>query len=69
MAREMWVVGRVKSYGWDFQGVYTKKSKAVHFCLDAGYFVAPVRLNQALPHEMVAWPGIEFPLKEYNANI
>lgn len=69
MAREAWVVGRWNVDGsWDFKGIYTKKSKAVHNCKDVHTFVAPVRLNQPLKHGTARWPGIEFPLTEETVN-
>jgi hypothetical protein len=46
------------------QGVFTEEVLAVEACSDASYFVGPLPINSALPHEMVEWRGLYFPFAE-----
>jgi hypothetical protein len=61
--RFVWVVGKMPESGrWELQGIYDEHDDAVQACVEVNYFVAPVRLNYALPEEARDWPGCYYPL-------
>lgn len=45
------------------QGVATSEHVAVQMCRDESYYIGPVPVNFALPHERCEWPGLYCPLK------
>lgn len=49
---------------WYLQGVCFDEQIAVEMCRDETYFVGPIYVNAALPHERVEWVGSYFPLKQ-----
>lgn len=63
---KLWVVG--KSLGvenaWEFAGVFEGEERAVAECRDRNYFIAPVIVNQTLPHERTEWVGLRWPVAE-----
>lgn len=61
MATKLFIVGKVTSSGWEFQGVFDTEQKAVENCVDFNYFVGPAILNEALPCETVEWKGGYYP--------
>lgn len=64
VVQTMWVVGQLRGAGpvWDLQGVFDNELAAEEACQDATYFIGPVPLNAALPHDATAWPGCRYPL-------
>jgi hypothetical protein len=62
MTDSVWVVGRWKETTWDLQGVFLTEAGAVEACRDETYFVGPLPLNVALPHETTSWPGAYYPI-------
>lgn len=45
------------------QGAFTEPSLAEAAALDETYFVGPLPLNMALPHELIEWHGLYWPLQ------
>jgi hypothetical protein len=43
----------------------TTEEFATGMCVDETYFIGPIPVNVALPHERCDWPGAYFPLKPY----
>lgn len=68
-AQSLWCAARVHEWrepneggsDWSFQGVFGSEEKAVAACRDELYFVAPVNLDQELPHDRLTWPGAYYP--------
>ena len=59
---KLWYVGQMRGgehpdFVWDFQGVFASEELAKLACRDRMYFVAPIVLNEELPHEQVDAPG------------
>lgn len=49
---EVWITGR-----------FSDVAKAADACRDGTYFVAPMTMDESLPHDtMTEWPGLSFPL-------
>lgn len=46
------------------QGIFTDEALAVEAAIDESYFVGPLPINGALPHDAVEWRGLYFPLAE-----
>lgn len=44
------------------QGLATTESIAVAMCRDETYYIGPMPVNYALPHERCEWPGLYCPL-------
>jgi hypothetical protein len=60
----VWICGKVIGDGkWSFQGVFSDELGAVGACQDESYFIAPAKMNQALPAADSTWAGLYFPLK------
>ena len=65
--KTLWIVGQAKSDDgkrWEFQGVFDTEQLAVDACKGELYCVAPVQLNEELPHETLPMPGCYYPLFE-----
>lgn len=68
-AQLLWAAGRVHEWrepddggaDWSFQGVLDSEEKAIAACRDDSYFIGPVKLNEQLPHDRLAWPGAYYP--------
>lgn len=45
----------------EFQGVFDSEEKAIAACRDSNYSIAPVTLNELLPHELVSIDGAYYP--------
>lgn len=67
----MWLMGRREPPAaqglpgiWHIQGIFTDEELAKQNCLDENYFIGPLPINVALPHERIEWPGCYFPLRE-----
>jgi hypothetical protein len=66
---ELWLVGQYRSGDiagkviWDFNGIFSDRDKAIAACRDPNYFIAPVILNEELPHETIIFPRLEWPLR------
>lgn len=65
----IWVIMRIdpkkkkcKHRDWYIQGIATHESIAVESCQDENYFIGPLPLNTALPHDLIEWIGSYFPL-------
>lgn len=66
----IWVVGRrdpvipegATKANWHIQGVTSSEIIAIEMCLDATYFIGPLPINTALPHDTIEWIGSYFPL-------
>ena len=63
----LWVAGRTwqerGTHQWDIIGIFDEEDKAVARCHDSDHpsrFVAPVKLNEALPEEVNEWPDAYF---------
>lgn len=62
----LWIVGQYKadtSAGrvWEFAGVFDTQELAVAACRDYTYFVQPIVLNEAAPHESFEFEGGFYP--------
>jgi len=42
---------------WDILGIFDSEDMAVQTCYDENCFVGPLRLNEALPTEIISWVG------------
>ena len=60
----LWIVGQVKSHGWEFQGVFLSKERAIAACRTDQYFIGPATINESLPHERRVWEGAYYPLAQ-----
>lgn len=67
----IWVVGRREPTSdplikadWHIQGIATHENVAIEMCADENYFIGPLPLNTALPHDTIEWVGLYFPLRE-----
>lgn len=49
---------------WHFQGIFTDERGAIGACADETYFICPVPVNVALPHDLVKAAGAYFPLRQ-----
>ncbi len=65
----VWLVGRRDSNvppgekaNYHIQGTASNEQMAIEMCLDETYFIGPLPINTALPHEVVEWVGLYFPL-------
>lgn len=70
----IWVVGRLdpdkdvpRSERWHIQGIAVNEQSATAMCLDKTYFIGPLPIGVALPHERSEWIGAYFPLLQYDA--
>ena len=67
---KLWIAGQVRSREdaeekrWEFQGVFDTEQLAVDACKGELYFIAPVQLNEELPHETLLMPGCYYPQLE-----
>ena len=69
-SRTVWVVGQYQSgefpnVVWDLSGIFESRELALEACRDKYYFIGPMQLNKQYPHEVVEWPGGEYPLKSH----
>jgi hypothetical protein len=60
----LWIVGKWEGEGWEFQGVFDDRDKAIAACRTRWYFVAPATLNETLPAEREVWPAVFYPIAE-----
>lgn len=51
---------------YHIQGIATSEEVAVEMCRDLGYFIGPIPVNLALPHERCEWPEMYFPIEAPN---
>lgn len=66
----VWMVGRrdpvipkgKSKANWHIQGVTSDEQIAIEMCEDETYFIGPLPLNTALPHDTIEWVGLYFPL-------
>ena len=71
---EVWFVGRreLQADGpsiYHIQGIATDEVIAIAMCRDDTYFIGPLPVNVALPHERCEWPDMYFPLKHDDAAV
>jgi len=67
----VWVVIRVdpvihepkKWHDWYIQGVASDRDVAETLCRDENYFIGPLPINTALPHDRTEWIGSYFPMR------
>ena len=61
----MYLVGRLEPVGdrvlLEIDGVFDDYSRAVEHCKTARHFIGPIPLNETLPKEGIAWPGMHYP--------
>ena len=61
----VYVVGRLEPYGdkvlLEVDGVFDDYDRAVKACKTKRHFIGPVPLNETLPKEGIAWPGMHYP--------
>lgn len=48
---------------WHLQGLSFDEQEAIAMCRDEHYFIGPLPVGVALPHDKVEWVGAYFPLK------
>lgn len=67
---QVWCCGKVLKcgedaggMGWMMQGVFSTRERAILECKNELYFVAPLTVDESLPHEVAPWPGLSFPLQ------
>lgn len=72
----VWVVGRISprpnkegTYEWHLQGVAVDEKIAIAMCRDENYFIGPIPVNSAIPHDYVEWTGSYFPLKIHKEEV
>jgi hypothetical protein len=67
---ELWICGQLKGKWspkgskWEFQGVFSKRSKAVKACKNSNYFIYPVCLNEEYPLTSVLPTDFEYPFSD-----
>lgn len=49
---------------WEFQGVFDDKQKAIDACINKNYWVAPITLNEKIPHETSDFKDFFYPIQE-----
>lgn len=73
-AAPLWIVGQVRNpvevadeviqlstSGWEIQGLFGTEAEAAAACPDDTFFIGPVNMGEAFPHESVDWPGAYWP--------
>jgi hypothetical protein len=68
----LWILGRREegtcqachAGKYHFQGTFTERALADENALDETYFVAPIPVNIALPHDPMEWSGLYWPRVE-----
>ena len=59
---ELWICGQwIAEREWEFQGIFDSEQRAIDACTHDNYWIAPVRLNEPLPHETVDFSGAYYP--------
>ena len=59
----LWIVGEIIKHPlWSFQGVFDSQTRATKACKTSNYFVAPAKLNEEFPKEMIDWPNCFYPI-------
>ena len=58
----------MRTSGWDIQGIYSRKSKAIHGCKNTEDFVAPTVINEPFPEPAEGWKAAEFPCRPTNTS-
>lgn len=61
-----WIVGQFiketpEGAVWDLQGVFANEQLALEACTTPAFFLGPMDINKALPHERCDWPGVYYP--------
>lgn len=57
-----WIASTDKGSVWELQGVFEDRGVAELKCVGhPTYFVAPIKLNEMLPEELVEWTGLYYP--------
>lgn len=51
---------------YHIQGIATTEELAVAMCVDETYFIGPLPVNYAIPHERTEWPDMYCPLKQHD---
>lgn len=65
---QLWLCGQCKSGEklesiiWEFQGIYSTRTKAVAACRNSNYFICPVTLDEELLDETMQMPDTEYPI-------
>ncbi len=65
---DLWLVGKINREDhakWEFMGIFDMEDQALSICVEPGYFIGPVILNQACPVERTTWPGAYYPMGTY----
>ncbi|TEU00625.1 MAG: hypothetical protein E3J23_01970 [Candidatus Stahlbacteria bacterium] len=61
----IYIVGRLEPKGGrvllEIDGVFDDYSRAVGHCKTVRHFIGPILLNETLPKEGIAWPGMHYP--------
>lgn len=61
----IYIVGRLEPVGdkvlLEVDGVFDNYDRAVEVCTTKRHFIGPVPLNETLPEEGIAWPGMHYP--------
>jgi len=61
----VYVVGRLEPVGnrvlLEVDGVFDDYQRAVKHCKTARHFIGPIPLNETLPTDGIAWPGMHYP--------
>jgi len=47
---------------WEMCGVFDCEQLAKKECLNYRYFIGPLELNKAFPHETCEWPNAYYPI-------
>lgn len=64
---KVWICGQARLKAdytvrtWEIVGVFSSQEKAIQACRDMDYFVGPMIMNQAMPHEPTEWEGSFYP--------
>jgi hypothetical protein len=64
----LWICGQntdIEGQGWEFQGVFSSEELAIKACRDWTYFIAPMTLDEEVPHETFEMPGCYYPIARH----
>ena len=61
----LYLCGQIHYEGWDFQGIFSTKQKALDACVNPNYFVTRVTLDEEAPEESELFPNeVIWPLRD-----
>jgi len=58
----VFLVFQQRASGFEFQGVFSSRGKALAACVDRTYGIGPAEMDTPFPADTVDWPGWEWPV-------